>query len=272
MFRCFDGSVFGQVIRVKPSDNRALPEFAATCPIPSAHAQNESIGHSHAVDGDLITAIIQQSDGALREVIHLHGPAILGSAVYTLGDAHLAEDVMQSVFIGLWQTPAKFDPRRGSLRSFLLAQCHGKCVDLIRSRNARAARETKVARMTVASAPPIDHSVMLEVATQKVRRALDGLPQAEREVIVLAFYGGHTYRRVAVLLGLPEGTVKARIRSALSHLHDTLCREEGVGRPLPSASGFSQRCSNDLRQDRLSGRIGAGLLHEEFDGGAVDRD
>lgn len=79
--------------------------------------------------------------------------------------------------------------------------------------------------MTVPSPAPIDHAVMLEHAAIEVRRALAALPRPEREVIELAFYGGHTYRRVAVLLGLPEGTVKARIRSALSHLYEALCRD-----------------------------------------------
>ncbi len=178
------------------------------------------------VDHDLIAGIIRQDETALREVIDLYGSAILRSAVYMLGDAHLADDVLQSVIIGLWQTPARFDSQRGSLRSFLLTQCHGKCVDLVRSRNARAARETKVSRMSAIDAIPVDHAVLLEDATREVRCALELLPQTEREVIELAFYGGHTYRRVGVLLALPEGTVKARIRSGLSRLHDTLCRAE----------------------------------------------
>ena len=185
-----------------------------------------SVENSRLLDCELVAGIAQHKDSALRDVMDLHGSAILRTAVYTLGDADLAEDVMQSVVIGLWQAPARFDSRRGSLRSFLLAQCHGKCVDLIRSRNARAAREAKVSRMTVTSAMPIDHAVMLDHATTEVRRALDRLPRAEREVIDLAFYGGHTYRRVAVLLGLPEGTVKARIRSGLSRLYDALCRDD----------------------------------------------
>ena len=184
-----------------------------------------SLMDTQRLDCELVAGIVQQDDSAFRAAIDLHGSAVLRSAMYKLGDTHLAEDVMQSVFIGLWQTPAKFNSRRGSLRSFLLAQCHGKCVDLIRSRNARVARETKVSRMTVMSPVPIDHAVMRETAATEVLRALALLPRPEREVIELAFYGGHTYRHVAVLLGLPEGTVKARIRSALAHLYDTLCRE-----------------------------------------------
>lgn len=178
------------------------------------------------LDSEVMAAIAQRDATAMRTVIDLHGSAILRSAVYKLGDPHLAEDVMQSVLIGIWQTPKKFDSRRGSLRSFLLAQCHGKCVDLIRSRNARVARETKVSEMAATSATPVDHAVMQEHAAAEVRLALALLPRAERDVIELAFYGGHTYRRVALLLGLPEGTVKARIRSALSRLHDTLCQKE----------------------------------------------
>ncbi len=180
------------------------------------------------VDCELIAGIHQRDESSFRAVMDFYGSAVLRRAMHKLGDAHLAEDIMQSVFISLWQTPAKFNPRRGSLRSFLLAQCHGKCVDLIRSRNARAAREAKLSRLTVTSPVPIDHAMMVGTAATQVHRALALLPRAERDVIQLAFYDGHSYRRVAVLLGLPEGTVKSRIRSALSHLHDTLCREQLV--------------------------------------------
>ena len=176
-------------------------------------------------DGEVMEGIARRDPTAMRMVVDVHGSSVLRSAVYKLGDPHLAEDVMQSVLIGIWQSPEKFDSRRGSLRSFLLAQCHGKCVDLVRSRNARVARETKVSGMTASTATPVDHAVMQEHAATEVRRALALLPRAERDVIELAFYGGHTYRRVALLLGLPEGTVKARIRSALSRLHNTLCQE-----------------------------------------------
>ena len=169
---------------------------------------------------------MDQDEVALEEVMRRHGPAVLRSATFAMRDASLAEDIVQTVFLGLWQTPGIFDPHRGSLRSFLLMQCHGKCVDVIRSRNACAAREAKAVALGTTFPVPIDREVILGDTTTEVRRALAVLTHAERDVIDLAFYGGHTYRVVAVMLGLPEGTVKARIRSALSRLHDFLSRDE----------------------------------------------
>lgn len=237
----FRSLVLGYLVSMKHSVPVVLPDDVVdeSCSDSRTHAGSGAPSTEHLqgvelhcppfehqrLDCDLVAGIAQQDATALRTVIELHGSAILRSAIYKLGDSHLAEDVLQSVLVGIWQAPEKFDAQRGSLRSFLLAQSRGKCVDLIRSRNARVARETKVSGMTVTSAMPIDHAVMQEHAATEVRRALALLPRAERDVIELAFYGGHTYRRVAVLLGLPEGTVKARIRSALSRLHDTLCQE-----------------------------------------------
>ena len=169
---------------------------------------------------------MEQDEIALEEVMRRHGPAVLRTATLAMRDASLAEDIVQTVFLGLWQKPSIFDPDRGSLRSFLLMQCHGKCVDLIRSRNARTAREAKALALGTNVPVPIDREVMLGDTTTGVRRSLAVLTHAERDVIELAFFGGHTYRVVAVLLGLPEGTVKARIRSALSRLYDVLSRDE----------------------------------------------
>ena len=88
-------------------------------------------------DAALVFAVARYEQAALAEVFRRHGGAVHGLARRLLGDDAPAEEVVQEVFLRLWRQPERFDPDRGSLRSFLLAQAHGRAVDLIRSEEAR---------------------------------------------------------------------------------------------------------------------------------------
>jgi RNA polymerase sigma-70 factor (ECF subfamily) len=144
-----------------------------------------------------------------------------------LNNSSEAEDVTQEVFLRLWNQPDRFDPSRGSLRSFLLAQSHARAVDAIRSLNARRAREMKEAAKVARSDYDIDHEVWDLSLADKVARALEDLPDDERIVIQLAYFEGHTYVKVAEILNQPEGTVKSRIRSGMRRMRNVLI-EAGV--------------------------------------------
>ena len=179
-------------------------------------------GRSDAV---LVAAIAQGDQQALREAYERHGAAVWGLARRVTNDPQAAEDVSQTVFLRLWQTPDRYDPARGALRSWLLAQAHGRAVDLVRSETARRRRQEREADLIEATVPP---SAEVEVAVQAgalredVRRAVESLPPGERDAIMLAYFGGRTYREAATLLGQPEGTVKSRIRSGLVNLRRSL--------------------------------------------------
>ena len=147
-----------------------------------------------------------------------HAADVYGAAKRKLRNTRLAEDVVQHIFTALWDHPERFDATRGSLRGYLvmLASCHS--IDLIRSETARRQRET-VDAMAVAEVEHDPEAVFLgtyEVDT--LRQAIDLLTEREREAIELAFFGGYTYREVAILLDEPEGTVKSRIRLGLNRL------------------------------------------------------
>ena len=135
---------------------------------------------------------------------------------------------MQEVFLRLWQTPEKFDPGRGSLRSYLLAQTHGRSVDILRSETSRRRREEREVRQTAESGYDIEREVMDLTVADQVKDVMDRLPVDERRAIELAYFGGHTYRQVAALLDQPEGTVKSRIRSGLRRMRDGLA-DVGIG-------------------------------------------
>jgi len=175
-----------------------------------------------ASDGDLVRAIGSGDRLGLGELYTRHAGPCFALARRVLSDRVLAEEVVQEVFLRLWRAPERFDADRGSMRSFLFAQVHGRSVDLLRAETARRAREERDAFRS----PTVDDALERAVAElsegEAVRRALAELSEGERGAIELAYFSGHTYREVAQLLELPEGTVKSRIRSGLLRLRAAL--------------------------------------------------
>jgi RNA polymerase sigma-70 factor (ECF subfamily) len=179
-------------------------------------------------DATLVVAIGRWREEALAEVYRRHAGAAYALARRLLNDTVLAEEVLQEVFLRLWNAPERFDPSRGSLRAYVLAQVHGRSVDLIRSETSRRRREERQAREEIPVGADIERDVIDLTVSEKVKEVVAGLPTEERRVIELAYFGGHTYRQVAVMLETPEGTVKSRIRSGLRRLRKDLA-EAGVG-------------------------------------------
>ena len=175
-----------------------------------------------ASDANLLVAIGRYRHDALAEAYRRHAGAVFALARRLLADRTLAEEVVQEVFLRLWRQPEKFDPERGSLRSYLLAQCHGRAVDLLRSEISRRNREQREAAATAESGYDLEHAVVDLAIAEEVRTAMNSLSDGEREAIELAYFRGHTYREVATLLDEPEGTVKSRIRSGLRRLRGSL--------------------------------------------------
>jgi RNA polymerase sigma-70 factor (ECF subfamily) len=171
-----------------------------------------------ASDAQLVTSIARYSEVALAEVYRRHGRAVYGLARRVLNDATESEDVTQEVFLRLWREPDRFDPDRGSLRSFLLAQAHGRAVDAVRSSSSRRRREARDAARTAHAAYDVQHEAWDLALADQVARAMSELSDDERRAIELAYFEGQTYREVARSLGQPEGTTKSRIRSGMRRL------------------------------------------------------
>ncbi len=177
-------------------------------------------------DGALAVAIGRYHGDALAEAYRRHAGAVYGLARRLLIDAVLAEEIVQEVFLRLWNTPEKFDAERGTLRSYLLAQCHGRAVDLLRSETSRRRREERDLRRTAEGGYDLEDEVWDLTVAERVKDAIMALPAGERQAIELAYLGGHTYREVATMLEQPEGTVKSRIRAGLRRLRDDLALAE----------------------------------------------
>ncbi len=175
-------------------------------------------------DATLVVGIGRWRQEALAEAYRRHAGAVFALARRLLSEGSLAEEIVQEVFLRLWNDPDRFDPERGSLRSFLLAQTHGRAVDMLRSETSRRRREERDARRTAESGYDLEHEVWDLAVADHVKDALATLSDDERRPIELAYFGGHTYREVAMILGQPEGTVKSRIRLGLSSLRSALSR------------------------------------------------
>jgi RNA polymerase sigma-70 factor (ECF subfamily) len=180
---------------------------------------------SRKPDVALAEGLLARDEEALRQVIAEHGPAVLGIARRVLADSSLAEEVAQDTFVALWRRPGAFDPERGSLHAFLVGMARNKAIDLVRREQVRRrAAEELLAQPAPDSIP--DPSGVVE--TGDLTASLNHLPPPQREAIVLAYFGGRTYREVAQELGIPEGTAKTRLRDGLKRLRGLLEDSRGT--------------------------------------------
>lgn len=169
----------------------------------------------------LLARLAAGDERALAMVYDQHADMVYGLARRVTGDDHLAREITQEVFTFLWEQPQRVDLERGSLRSFLGVVTHHRAVDEVRRVTRRTQAESKAQRNEA-----IDdghEGAVLEAAAQDWRRQqldamLGQLPADQRAALELAYFDGRTYREVAHILGIPEGTAKSRLRLALARL------------------------------------------------------
>lgn len=156
---------------------------------------------------------------AIREAIAAHGSVVLGVATKVLRDPILAEDVAQDTFVAFWRQRDRIDLDRGSARVLLCSIARNKAIDLVRREEA----QRRVRHAAETAAPPVAPDAFMGVDDrQSVLGALESLTELQREAITLAYFGGRTYREVALELGIPEGTAKTRLRDGLMALRNAL--------------------------------------------------
>lgn len=149
-----------------------------------------------------------------------------GIVLKVVRDPSQTEEVVQEVFVELWRIAARYDPTKGTVHSWVATIAHRRAVDRVRSEQAarnRVEREsTRVERPRDEVADVVVDVDQTQFERRRVRRALERLTSMQREAVELAYFGGYTYREVAVLLDVPEGTIKTRIRDGMIRLRDEL--------------------------------------------------
>jgi RNA polymerase sigma-70 factor (ECF subfamily) len=190
-----------------PARLRAVPK-----PAPSTEPSVD------ATDADLLVRVAERDRVAFDALYHRYVRSVYGIALRRLRDRQRAEDAVQETFAAVWRSAASYRPERGPAAPWLYAVARNAIVDRLRARN-----EPPMEAPDLASAEPgpSEHAEASFVAW-RVHRALQELPDKEREVVELAYWSGMSQSEVADYLNIPLGTVKTRTRSALSHLSDLL--------------------------------------------------
>jgi RNA polymerase sigma-70 factor (ECF subfamily) len=174
----------------------------------------------------LIQRVGRGDQAAFSDLYDIVAPLVHGVVLKVVRDPSQTEEVVQEVFVELWRVAPRFDQTKGSVNSWVATIAHRRAVDRVRSEQAARNRLERQSTRVERPHDEVAESVVAVDETQferrRVRRALDRLTSMQREAVELAYFGGHTYREVAVLLGVPEGTVKTRIRDGMIRLRDEL--------------------------------------------------
>jgi RNA polymerase sigma-70 factor (ECF subfamily) len=179
---------------------------------------------AHGDDLELAARLVAGDESALTEAYERYSGLVFGLARRVLADETMAEEVTQEVFVFLWEHPERFDPARGNMRSWLGLLAHRRGVDRVRAEVRRSRTEARLepAAPVATAEAEIDDELSRAWLAGCVREALEQLPPEQRDAVVLAYFGGRSYRQVATELAIPEGTAKSRLRLALAKLDDLL--------------------------------------------------
>jgi RNA polymerase sigma-70 factor (ECF subfamily) len=174
-------------------------------------------------DSDLVRAFARHDRSAASELYSRFAPRIFGLGMVMLGNPSQAEDLVQDTFVKVWRTSHSYDGGRGSLDTWVLLIARSLAIDLIR-------RRVLEQRILASQEEPPDasredgpeHVAETHDLADRARRAMRGLSAGQRAAIELAYFGGKTSSEVAELEGIPVGTAKTRIRTALMRLREVL--------------------------------------------------
>lgn len=209
----------------------AVPALARGLGRASDTRRSRAADAAAASDEDLLLATAAGDREAFSALYDRVAPIVRAVTRRVLRDAALADEVCQEVMVEVWRKSPRFMADRGSARGWISTLAHRRAIDRVRSEQSARDRLHLVSTREVTR--PFD-VVAEEVETRldhgQVRAAVALLSDRQREAVELAYYGGHSYRDVAVVLGIPEGTAKSRLRDALHRLRTAL--EDLEGHPL----------------------------------------
>lgn len=178
-------------------------------------------------DAALVAALAEEEVGALEQLYDRYSALVFSVALRVLHDHALAEDVTQEVFLRVWRQPASFDPQRGRFISWISSVARNRALDeqrkLTRRRRSEDQDEAPVLRLPAEGRgdDPAREAVLSD-ERRRIREAMGDLPEAQRTVIELAYFGGFTQTEIAERTGDPLGTIKTRVRLGMRKLQEAL--------------------------------------------------
>lgn len=187
-----------------------------------AERDEEARAVRRAEDVAILARIVERDERAVEELYARYSGPLYSLAYQVTGAERFAQDVVQEVFVAVWREAGRFDPARGAVASWLFSLARHKAIDLVR-REANIRKRTADVDLEFHEADDdVDREVWTRIQRDRVREAIEELTPAQREALEMAFFQGLTHVEVSERLGIPLGTAKTRIRSALLRLRDLL--------------------------------------------------
>ncbi len=182
-------------------------------------------------DEELMQLVAGADADAFEVILERHADAAFSLAYRMCGRRSLAEDVAQESFLALWRSGARYDRARGSVRTWTLGIVHNRAIDALRRSSVHDRRRANDEGLDEQLEAPerTDVQAMSNAASEEIRVALGELPNEQRHVIELAYFGGFTHTEIASMLDTPIGTVKGRMRLGLDKLRSHLGGWQAVG-------------------------------------------
>lgn len=184
------------------------------------------MSYEHLEDEQLVTLIIQKDQGGLGALYDRYGKAVFGFVYHLLGDIGHTEEVVQEVFLRVWLRASTYRPERGRLQTWIMSMAHHRAVDELRKRRRLQDTLETEARLTLMYSPAQEDTAAKEAEQREegeaVRKALESLPEEQRQVIQMSYYEGYSQSEIAELLQHPLGTVKTRMRLGMQKLKTAL--------------------------------------------------
>ncbi len=169
----------------------------------------------------LIAAVARREERAFDQVFAQLNDPVYRLALALVRDAAQAEEIAQEVMAEIWRLAGRFDPGKSSAMAWALMIARRRAIDRVRSVTAGASREWRNADVAVPW-DQVSEAVEDGLDREKLRRNLDDLSDPQRQAVRLVFGDGHTIAEAALILDIPAGTVKSRIRAAVINLRRSM--------------------------------------------------
>ncbi len=183
---------------------------------------DDAAGRADDPLGDLLSRAGRGDQAAFGELYDTLAPLLHGIVLKVVRDPAQSEEVTQEALVELWRLAPRYETSRGSVRSWATTLAHRRAIDRVRSEQAARDRTEREAQRRDLPPHDVADQVVAAIDATRVRKALGRLTDMQRQAVELAYFGGHSYRQVAQLLNVPEGTIKNRIRDGMIRLRDEL--------------------------------------------------
>lgn len=190
----------------------------------------EKADYQELEDRQIINLIATMDKGALEALYGRYSTSVYSLAMYMLRNEALAQEVTQEIFLNIWLKASSFNSDRGEPRSWIMSVAHHKVVDLIRSRRRSTIMTDPADYETLDLLPSgqisTEEQVDQNLERERIMKAMEVLPMAQKEVILMAYFEGYSQSAMADKLGQPLGTIKTRVRLAMQKLRIELERDD----------------------------------------------